>query len=263
MLHDTLIYNAEIIDGTGAGSYTADLSLDNGRISKIGGLERQAARKAIDAAGAVVAPGFIDSHSHADLALLAGGLENEKLKMGVTTEVIGQCGFSPFPLTAGHRDLRRQSMAGFLPGIELPWNWSDLDGFKAAACARGLTHHVVPLVGHGSLRQAVMGDEPGEPGGIQLEKMRLMAETALKQGAHGLSSGLIYSPGFFSETDELIRLCRVVADHGRLYATHVRGETAPLVDAAVDEALMICRESGAALQISHLKVIGLGGDSRG
>ena len=263
MMHDTIIYNAKIVDGTGAKGYSADIALANGRIVKIGRLDRHAAKNEIDAAGSIVAPGFIDSHSHADLAMLAGGLENEKLRMGVTTEVIGQCGFSAFPLTPEYKALRRQSMSGFLPGVQLPWNWSDLAGFKAAAREKGLTHHVIPLVGHGSLRQSVMGDEPGKPSTIQMDKMYLMAETALKQGARGLSSGLIYSPGVFSETGELIRLCQVVADYGRLYATHVRGETSPLVDAAVDEALTICRETGADLEISHLKVIGLDDSSRG
>ena len=263
MLYDTIIYNGRIIDGTGADSYPADIALTNGRIVKIGRLERQPAKNEIDADGSIVAPGFIDSHSHADLALLADGLENEKLKMGVTTEVIGQCGFSPFPLTPRYKALRRQSMSGFLPGIELPWNWSDLAGFKAAARKSGLSYHVVPLVGHGSLRQAIMGDDPGKPTEVQISKMRQLADTAMKQGAYGLSSGLIYSPGVFSETEELIQLCRVVADHGGLYVTHVRGETAPMVEAGVAEALTVSREAGTSLEISHLKVIGLDNDSRG
>ena len=261
MTYDTVIYNAEIIDGSGAMGYPADLAVKNGRIVKIGRLGHHAAGYEIDAAGSVLTPGFIDSHSHADLALLAAGLENEKLKMGVTAEVIGQCGFSPFPITPGYKALRRQSMSGFLPGVELPWTWSDLAEYKKTAHKKGLTHHVVPLAGQGSLRQAVMGDSPDKPTVAQMDKMRFLADTVMKQGAYGLSSGLIYSPGVFSETEELIELCRIVADNGGLYVTHIRGETAPLVDAAVDEALTVSREAGLPLEISHLKVIGL--DSRG
>lgn len=263
MKYDTAIYNAEIIDGTGAAGYPADLAVKDGRIAKIGSLGHHLAGYEIDAAGSVLAPGFIDSHSHADLALLATGLENEKLKMGVTTEVIGQCGFSPYPISPGYKALRRQGMSGFLPGVELPWTWSDLAEYKEIPLKKGLTHHVIPLAGHGSLRQAVMGDSPKKPTEVQMDKMRSMLDTAMKQGAYGLSSGLIYSPGFFSETEELTELCRVAAENGGLYVTHIRGETAPLVDAAVDEALTISRAAGLPLEISHLKVIGLDSRSRG
>jgi N-acyl-D-aspartate/D-glutamate deacylase len=202
MTFDTVIYNAEIIDGTGAEGYPADLAVKNGRIVKIGQLGHHAAGNEIDAAGSVVTPGFIDSHSHADLALLATGLENEKLKMGVTAEVIGQCGFSAFPISPEYKALQRQGMSGFLPGVELVWTWSDLTGYKKTAQKKGLTHHVIPLAGHGSLRQAVMGDSSAEPTAAQMEKMRKFADTAMEQGAYGLSSGLIYSPGVFSQTEE-------------------------------------------------------------
>lgn len=263
MYFDTVIYNAEIIDGTGAPSYLADLAVKSGRIVKIGRLGDHAARHEIDAAGLVLTPGFIDSHSHADLALLADGLENEKLKMGVTAEVIGQCGFSPYPLTQRYKSFRRQGMSGFLPGVDLPWTWSDLSEYKTTAQKKGLTHHVIPLVGHGALRQTVMGDSPSKPTVTQMDKMRRLADTAMKQGAHGLSSGLIYSPGVFAETDELIELCRVVAEYSGIYVTHMRGETAPLVDSALDEALAVGQKAGLPLQISHLKVIGLDNHSRG
>ena len=142
-------------------------------------------------------PGFIDSHSHADLTFLAGSAENEKLQMGVTTEIIGQCGFSAFPLSRRYAGLRQQSMAGFLPGVGLKWNWSTLDEYKAMALKRGISHHVAPLVGHGSVRQAVMGDDSAQPTQSQLDHMCRLVDEALGQGAHGVSHGTHLFPGVF------------------------------------------------------------------
>lgn len=257
MNYDLVIYNADIVDGTGDRSIAGDVAVNDGRISKIGQLGSHSAKHEIDAQGLILSPGFVDSHSHADLTLIAGSAEHEKVRMGVTTEIIGQCGFSAFPLNPIYADLRRQSMAGFLPGAQLAWDWPNLTEYKAAAQKRGMTHHVAPLVGHGSVRQAVMGDNAATPTPIQLDKMCRLVDEALQQGAHGLSSGLIYSPGCFASTEELIVLSRVVADHNGKYVTHVRGETAPLIAPAINEAVEVSERSGVSLHISHLKVIGL------
>jgi N-acyl-D-aspartate/D-glutamate deacylase len=260
---DLIIRNARIVDGSGAPAFAADVGIRNGRIESLGALAGGWSRDEFDAAGGVVSPGVIDCHSHADLALLAQGLENEKLRMGVTTEIIGQCGYTAFPVADPFRSLRARSMAGFLPGVQLAWDWSTLAEYRAACSRAGLTHNIVPLVGHGSVRMAVMGDSARPAQAADLEGMRRMVRQSMEAGAFGLSSGLIYPPACYADQAEIEDLCRVVAEYSGVYVTHMRGETAGLIDSAVDEALAISSASGVPLQISHLKVIGLTADSHG
>ena len=263
MIHDFIWRQERVIDGGGRPAFEADVAVKDGRISRIGSLEGAAGEREFDLKGLCLTPGFIDSHSHADLALLEPSLEHEKLRMGVTAEVIGQCGFSAFPISDAHRLARKKSMAGFLPGRDLSWTWNDLDGYRRAALSGGLTHNVVPLAGHGSVRLAVMGDRPDRPTPAELDRMRRLTDEAMAQGAFGLSSGLIYAPACYAETDEVLALAQVAAARGGHYVTHVRGETAALIDRAVDEAVYIAETAGAPLQVSHLKVIGLGGENAG
>ena len=263
MRFDLIIRQACVVDGSGQPAYYADIAVDGSRIARVGVPAGAAATREIDAAGLMVCPGFIDAHSHADLTLIAGSAEGEKLRMGVTTEVIGQCGFSAHPLSDAYGPQRATSMAGFLPGATLSWDWKDLQQFRYRACAVGLPNNVVPLVGHGSIRMAVMGHRPDAPTAVELERMRAYVRTAMRQGAFGLSSGLIYPPACFAQTAELTALACDAAESGGLYVTHMRGETAALIDAALDEALAVAAAAGAPLQISHLKVIGLGPDHQG
>lgn len=263
MKFDLIIRNATVVDGSGAPAFEADVSLRGGRIASVGFSSDAWAAEEIDAAGMVLSPGFIDSHSHADLALLAPGLEDEKLRMGVTTEIIGQCGYAAFPVNDRYRGLRASTMSGFLPGVRLPWDWSSLADYRAACTRIGMTHNVAPLAGHGSIRVAVMGDRSGAPSGGEMDRMRRLARQAMKMGAFGLSTGLIYPPACYAEHGEIEALCRVVAEFGGVHVTHMRGETADLVDAAIEEALAISGASGVPLQISHLKVIGLCRRARG
>ncbi|HSO60183.1 MAG TPA: D-aminoacylase [Desulfobacterales bacterium] len=263
MKFDLIIRNATVVDGRGAPAFEADVALADGRIASVGVPADAWAVEELEAAGMVLCPGFIDSHSHADLSLLTQGLEDEKLRMGVTTEIIGQCGYSAFPVDDRHRGLRADTMSGFLPGIRLPWDWSTLDDYRAACTRIGLTHNIVSLAGHGSIRVAVMGDRAEAPKAGELDRMRHLVRQAMEMGAFGLSTGLIYPPACYAEPSEIEALCRVVAEFGGVHVTHVRGETADLVDAAVEEALEISFASGVALQISHLKVIGLHRRNRG
>ena len=263
MKFDLIIRNARIVDGSGAEAFAADIGIRNGRIESLGALAGGWSRNEFGAAGLAVSPGFIDCHSHADLALLAQGLENEKLRMGVTTEVIGQCGYTAFPVADPFRSLRARSIAGFLPGVQLAWDWSTLEEYRAACSRAGLTHNIVPLVGHGSVRMAVMGDSSRPAGAADLERMQLLVRQSMEAGAFGISSGLIYPPACYADQNEIEDLCRVVAEYQGVYVTHMRGETAGLIDSAVTEALGVSSASGVSLQISHLKVIGLTADSRG
>ncbi len=263
MKFDLIIRSGQVVDGCGGAVFEADIGIRNGRIEGLGTLPGGWSHDELDASGMTVSPGFIDCHSHADLALLAPGLEHEKLRMGVTTEVIGQCGYTAFPVSERFRSLRAGSMAGFLPGVRPAWDWATLAEYRAACSAAGLTHNMVPLVGHGSVRMAVMGNRPDRPGAAELERMRRLVQQSMQAGAFGLSSGLIYPPACYADPSEIEALCRVVADYQGLYATHTRGETAGLIDASVEEALATSSASGVSLQISHLKVIGLAPGSRG
>lgn len=263
MKFDTIIRNARVIDGSGEPAFLADIGLLNGRIERIETTLNSWSPEELDCEGMVISPGFIDAHSHADLSLLANGLEHEKLRMGVTTEVICQCGYSAFPVSDRYRSLRSKTFAGFLPGVRLGWNWSTLSEYRCECTMTGLAQNIVPLVGHGSVRIAVMGDNPGQPSAGQMDDMRHLVRQAMKEGAFGLSSGLIYPPACYADSAELEALCRVVADHGGIYVTHMRGETANLIDSALTEAIQISSRSGTPLQISHLKVIGITGESKG
>ncbi len=214
MKFDLVIRNATVVDGSGAPAFEADVCLRGGRIASVGTPSGAWAVEEFEAGGMVLAPGFIDSHSHADLALLAPGLEEEKLRMGVTTEIIGQCGYTAFPVDERHRRLRADTMSGFLPGIRLPWDWSTLEDYRAACARVGLTHNIAPLAGHGSIRVAVMGDRAEAPGAAELDRMQRLLRQAMEMGAFGLSTGLIYPPACYAERGEIEALCRVVAEFG-------------------------------------------------
>ncbi|MDA3788109.1 MAG: D-aminoacylase, partial [Desulfobacula sp.] len=256
MKPDIIIRDALIMDGTGEPAFEADIAVKSGRIEKIGNITENAVKKEIDAAGMVLTPGFIDSHSHADLTLISGSKEMEKLRMGVTTEVIGQCGFSAYPLSVKNRSLRIQSMQSLLSGGTVPWDWKNLSQFRAAAEGIGIQNNVIPMAGHGSLRIAVMGNSPAQATRSELEQMKTFLSEEMAEGALGLSVGLIYPPACYALQEEIEALCKVAAEYGGIYVTHLRGETAQRIDAAVDEAIAISKSAGIPLQISHLKVIG-------
>jgi N-acyl-D-amino-acid deacylase len=207
----------------------------------------------IDAKGLVVAPGFIDTHSHADAITLVDPAEDSKIQQGVTTECIGNCGLSLAPLNKEHLAPLKKYVAPFLGGAHLNWDWETmgqyLDQIKSGS------RNIAVLVGHGTIRIAAMGMENRRPTSRELEKMKDLVSESLDQGAFGLSSGLIYPPGVFAETDELIELCKTVAKRGGLYATHIRGESDGLIE-AVNEAIQIGEKSGVSVQISHHKAGG-------
>ncbi len=240
---DVLIRGGEIADGLGSPLEVADLGIVGDRIAKVGDLSRAAGRLAIDAHGLIVTPGFIDIHSHTDETVLKNPRAESKIRQGVTFDVGGNCGDSPFPVKKA--------------GIETVRDVTHCTGFSDLTANAG-AHFALNsalFVGHGTIRSAVLGSEARPPDARELDIMRELTHTALDQGAVGLSSGLEYTPGSYAATEELIALCRVVAARGAVYATHMRSEDEKLVE-AVTEALRIARESGVSLQISHLKACG-------
>lgn len=224
---DVLVAGGEVIDGSGSAARRADVGITGGRIVAIGDLAGRAAVRTLDAGGLIVAPGFIDVHAHAD-NIASRPLAPNFTAMGVTTIVSGNCGYS------------NEAIAEHLAQVD-----------KVGSAINYAT-----LIGHGTLRHAAMGgDENRAPSGAELAKMQASLRTALTAGAVGMSTGLIYVPGTYAQTDELLALATVLAEFDAVYASHIRNENARVLE-AIEEALQIARRAGARVHLSHLKVSG-------
>jgi N-acyl-D-amino-acid deacylase len=256
MTHDAAFVNATIIDGTGAPARTGHVAVADGRIASIGdadtesGLEPFDAYRLVDVRGAVLCPGFIDIHTHSDLTLLVDGLGESKLRQGVTTEVVGNCSFSAFPIEPSRLDLHADHLARATAALR-PW-WIDHDGYARALEDAGIALNVAALAGHGTLRVAAMGVEARPPETAELQRMVDDLGDALDQGAFGMSTGLTHVPSSYGDFDEVLALAEVLVEHGALYATHSRA----LGDErdAVREAIEIGRSSGVTVEFSHLAI---------
>jgi N-acyl-D-amino-acid deacylase len=251
-----LIRGAEVFDGTGEGASRVDVAVSGGRIAAVGRDLPGSAGETIDAGGLALAPGFIDIHSHTDLSVFARPLAESKVRQGVTTEVVGNCGIGAFPIRPERRDLLADSLR--MHGALLPSggvDWTDFSSYAARVAQGGLGVNLAPLVAHGSLRITAMGAEDRPPTAAELTEMEALLEVALLQGAWGMSTGLIYPPGSYATTTEIVALAGVLARHGVVYTSHIRGEGETLL-AALAEAVQVGRESGARVQVSHLKALG-------
>jgi len=244
---------ARVYDGSGRSPEIVDVATYGDRIALIGRLEDRDAAEEIDCTGLALAPGFIDAHSHTDELWLVEPRVESKVRQGVTTEIGGNCGCSPAPLTSDAlRAERRRALRPY--GIEP--TWTSLDEFFALVEHERPAVNVAMLVGLGTLRANVAGDDPRP-----LERERIDAEArllrdAVESGALGISSGLVYPPGSYATTEELIALAQAAADSGgALYATHLRSESDELLE-AVEEALRIGRAAGVRVQLSHHKAWG-------
>jgi N-acyl-D-amino-acid deacylase len=254
---DILIQNAEIVDGTNTPRYKGNVAVEGGRIADIGSLKDAAAKTVINATDRVVVPGFIDMHSHADLSLLVEPEAESLVHQGITTVVTGHCGMSPAPLTREHREdtLRTLSML-IPPEVSMPWDeMSSFGSFLDYLEQMRISVNVVPLVGQGMIRAAVLGYRTDPPTKDQMEQMQRLVHEAMDCGAFGVSTGLIYPPGSFTSTGELIEVVRPVGERNGLYFSHVRGEAETLIE-AIGEAIEIGRRAGAAVQVSHFKAAG-------
>jgi N-acyl-D-aspartate/D-glutamate deacylase len=254
-MFDLIIEGGTVIDGTGAPGMRADVALKGDRIAEIGNLTAETASARIDASGRVVAPGFIDSHCHSDLALLDEPTAECKACQGVTTEVIGNCGWSVFPMVAETRDIIQEHAKPIFAHPDVDWHWSDLEGYWAALMAKGAGVNVASLIGHGFVRNAALGYEDRQADERELNRMREFVQDAMDQGALGLSTGLCYAPGLFANTEEVTALASVAGDNGGLYVTHLRNQVDGLVE-SVEEALDIGRNGGLPVLVSHHKSIG-------
>ena len=246
-----LLEGGTVFDGLGNPGRVADVAVVGGRVVAVGG-DLPAGLRRIGCDGLAVAPGFVDTHAHSDLVHLGDQPQPFKLLQGVTTEVVGNCGLTFAPLDPGSAEVAAtlwSSLAGGVP-IE-PAGFGELAGRLDRA---GPANNLALLVGHGTLRLTANGlEERLRPGAA--ERMAALAAEAFEAGAVGLSSGLIYVPGSYADTGELVALARVVAAYGGVYATHMRDEGAHL-EAALDEAVTIAGTAGARLQVSHCKAAG-------
>ena len=261
---DLLIKNGDIIDGTNKPGYRGNLAITDGRIADIlrtgngdSSEHTPAARKIIDASGQVVVPGFIDMHSHADLTLLTAPESESLIRQGITTVVGGQCGLSPAPLTRKSKKeaMRTINVVG-APRGKIPTKVMSsfgtyleyVDSIKPAV-------NLVPLVGQGMLRAAVMGYKTGQSTPEQITGIKYLAHQAMESGAFGISTGLIYPPGSFTSTAELIQVVKPAFKYSGLYFSHIRNEAGKLLE-SIREAIQIGRETGIPVQISHFKAAG-------
>ena len=254
MVYDLLILNGHILDGTGNPWFRADVGIVGDGIEAVGRLGKEKAERRINAEGHVVAPGFIDIHSHSDMPLLVEPRAESKIHQGVTTEVVGNCGGSAAPMNRAVKAYREKYGRSGVPE-DFEYDWETMADYLARLDRQGIAVNVAPLVGQGTVRHNVMGYEAREPTDSELRKMRRLVDAAMRDGAWGVSSGLIYPPSVYAKTDELVELAKVSAKHGGLYASHIRGEGETLLD-AVKEAIEIGERSGAPVQIAHFKASG-------
>ncbi|NLJ87084.1 MAG: D-aminoacylase [Firmicutes bacterium] len=252
-MFDIIIEEGQVVDGTGKVSQRADIGIKADKIAAIGDLAHQTANRRLDASGMVVSPGFIDIHTHSELEFLADGRAMSALYQGVTTHVTGNCGMSVAPISKESREQVQLGMAADSYGIE--WRWDSLGEWLRLLRSLPIAINVAPLVGHGTIRATAMGFDDRPPSAKELEDMKGLLRQSMEEGAFGLSTGLVYPPGMYSDTTELIELAKVVAEYNGLYTSHIRGEAGTLLD-AINEALTIGTESGARVEISHHKAAG-------
>lgn len=252
---DVLAVGGTVIDGTGGPVRQADVGIRGDRIVFLGRAAPHAsAREVLDCTGQVVAPGFVDLHSHADYTVCDAPSAEACIRQGVTTIVTGNCGASPFPITPERRHAWDATLARVdVSTADMPWE--DFDGFARAVEEAEPCVNVAALVGHGALRVAAVGTERRPATADETALMRKLLARAAEQGVFGLSTGLIYAPGSFADTDEVVALATEARQAELLYSTHIRDEGDHLVE-AVTEALETARRSGVRLQISHLKAMG-------
>jgi len=250
---DLKIEGGLVIDGTGTAGGRADVGVRDEEIVAVGNLDREAAGNRLNAAGRVVAPGFIDMHSHSDWRLWANRRAESKIRQGVTTEVVGNCGFSPAPTATEFLDDLR-GFALYVPrGMD--FHWRSVADYLTALDGEGTAVNVIQLVGHGTLRIATMGFARRAPSTAEVSRMQGLLAQGIEDGAWGLSTGLIYAPGSYATTEEIVQVAGAAARRRGFYASHIRGEGATLLD-AVREAIRVGREAELPVQVSHLKAAG-------
>lgn len=240
-----------IVDGTGTIPVrNPGIIIRGDKIYFANGIREVKNEIVIDAEGFIIAPGFIDAHSHSDVSVLKNPSARNRILQGISTEVTGNCGFSPFPVTPKNEEYVREDLKK--DGVKL--DWKNFEKYAIIVERSNPAINIAPLVGQGTLRAAVMGESAKKPSKEDMVEMKNLLEENLKQGAFGLSSGLEYTPSGFADVEELAELCKVVSRRGRVYATHMRDE-GDFLEKSINESLAVSRKSGVKLEISHLKAV--------
>ena len=254
-MFDLIIRNAQVLDGTGAPAFAADVAVRDGKIAQIGQIAAEAA-EVVDGSGMTLTPGFIDAHGHSDFFMPLDPARSSKLLQGVTTELCGQCGLGPAPVSAEnyaiyHEYLSQQGTPMYPDAKSFTSFSAYLDRMEQTSCGINLAY----FIPHGTVRLAVMGFSHEAPDEAQLARMCGLVEDAMQAGALGLSTGLAYAPGRFAATDELAAMTVPVGRHGGVYTSHLRDQGDQL-EQSVQEAIDIARRGGARVNVSHHKAVG-------
>ncbi len=248
---DVFIVNGTVVDGTGAAPFPATVVVQGDRLRlERGALTAPTGAEVIDARGLIVAPGFVDLHTHSDVSNLSDPGAISAIEQGVTTQVVGLCGFSAGPVTDDTiaTMVNEEPVFGF-PGVD--WSWRSIGGYLEVVGRIGVSTNTVTLVGHSTLRRTVMGSAQRGPTPDELQAMQDLLREGIREGARGFSTGLSYAPGTFATIEELTALTKVAADEGRPYHTHMRyGEST--VGESLAEAIATAERSGVELNVSHL-----------
>ncbi|MDS0524616.1 D-aminoacylase [Clostridium sp. SHJSY1] len=251
-----MISGGTIIDGTKKNGYVQDIIIDEDIIQEIGDLKERKVDYVLNADGLIVAPGFIDTHSHSDLKILSDGDIKPKIFQGITTEVLGQDGISMAPLPTEFIKDWRKNLSG-LEGDsdDISWNYNKVQDYFNEIEEKGVVSNVCYLAPHGNIRMESMGLSSNKASKEDIEKMKSILRRELEAGAIGLSSGLIYIPCTYGETEELIELCKVVAEYNKIFVVHQRSEANDIID-SMKEIIRIGKESKVKIHFSHFKICG-------
>ena len=254
-MKDVLIKNALVYDGTGAAPFCSDVLLSGTKIARIGHIREEKDCEVVDAAGLALAPGFINTHSHMELEIIRDPRLRQVVEQGITTEVLGQDGSSVAPLTDELVQELADNMAPLAGTIPGPYTWRSFSDYMDTIENIKPASRFVSLVGHGTIRMNVMGNDNREPTEAELQAMKMLLAKCMQEGAKGMSLGLIYPPGCFANTAELIEMAKVVASYDGLIMVHMRSEEGGLLE-SIQEMSSVVRESGVRLLISHHKALG-------
>ena len=248
MNYDLILRNGDLLDGTGAEQRREDVAVLDGRIAAVGELTGATAKRNICADGQLVTPGFIDVHGHSDVGLYLNPGCESKVTQGITTEVMGNCGFSPFPMLENNRNY-------LLDPEGVPIDWSTADEYFDRVNRQGVGINAVPQVGHITVRAAVLDRADRTASAAEIDRMRGHVRDAMEAGACGFSTGLDYDPSTVSDLEEIVALAQVAAEYDGFYSSHLRGYSRNVLN-AVAEAIQVGRRTGMRIQISHLGVFG-------